>query len=173
MTDITHKHLCQISDSGCQLLTKTDTETAGPRRRRHRQHAWQPPRKQRHSIHLRKEPCLKTEPICRRNLGLEVEYPRKTLPWTDNSCQIAPTRDTSIVCPSPLDIIGCETPVGRNLECLAQTKVVTTGRTPDIEFTTDLPSRRTQPALARQKFRWISCQQVIHDEQRRIEHAHV
>jgi hypothetical protein len=173
MPDTQNHQLCQISDSGCQLLTETDTKIADPRRRRRRRRGGATLRKPRLRNHLREESGHKSQSIWGRNLDLEIEDPGKTLPWTDNSCQIALGRDTGIVCPSPLGIIGCETQVGPNLARLTQARLVTTDRTPDIEITTDSPSRRTGAALARQKFRWISCPRSTHDEQRRIEHAHV
>ncbi len=137
MSDIQNKQLCQISDSGCQLLTETDTKIAEVRCRRPVRRSWAPLRKQRCSIHLRNELARETESIWERNLGLEIEHPRKTLPWADNSCQIALARDTGIVCPSPLDIIGCELESARIWSASPRPKVVTTGRTPDIEITED------------------------------------
>jgi hypothetical protein len=109
MTDIKNKQLCQISDTRREKLTQTDRETRELRRRRHAQCARSSLRKQCRSIHLRNKPTHEAKPICGRNFDLEIEDPRKTLPWTDKSCQIELARDVGVVCPSPLDIIGCET----------------------------------------------------------------
>ena len=112
MTDIQNQQLCQISVRRRQLLTETDTEMSERKRRRRSHRGWAPLRNRCPGIHLRHEPDHETESICAQNLDLEIEYPPKTLPWTDKSCQIALMRNTGIVGPSPLDTISCATSFG-------------------------------------------------------------